>query len=118
MPFIVATYVYASSQGQRTHSARTNLEVTAFPCCRALPAQRRSDHCTRFDTERNTAFEEMSSLAPNFLNMSEQQKFTTFWCPTQPQTAKIANRLIKRMFELRDKIDQSRNDINVVMPSD
>ena len=26
MPFIVATYVYASSQGQRTHSARTNLK--------------------------------------------------------------------------------------------
>ena len=26
MPFIVATYVYASSQGQRTHSARTNNE--------------------------------------------------------------------------------------------
>jgi hypothetical protein len=24
MPFIVATYVYASSQGHRTHSARTN----------------------------------------------------------------------------------------------
>ena len=24
MPFIVATYVYASSQGQRTHSARTH----------------------------------------------------------------------------------------------
>jgi hypothetical protein len=24
MPLIVATYVYASSQGQRTHSARTN----------------------------------------------------------------------------------------------
>ena len=23
MPFVVATYVYASSQGQRTHSART-----------------------------------------------------------------------------------------------
>ena len=25
MPFIVATYVYASRQGQRTHSARTNI---------------------------------------------------------------------------------------------
>jgi hypothetical protein len=25
MPFIVATNVYASSQGQRTHSARTNV---------------------------------------------------------------------------------------------
>ena len=29
MPFIVATYVYASSQGQRTHSARTKRR-TAF----------------------------------------------------------------------------------------
>ena len=27
MPFIVATYVYASSQGQRTHSARTKIET-------------------------------------------------------------------------------------------
>ena len=25
MPFVVATYVYASSQGQRTHSARTKM---------------------------------------------------------------------------------------------
>ena len=25
MPFIVATYVYASSQGQHTHSARTKI---------------------------------------------------------------------------------------------
>ena len=28
MPFIVANYVYASSQGQRTHSARTNVIKT------------------------------------------------------------------------------------------
>ena len=27
MPFIVATYVYASSQGQRTHFARTNYQI-------------------------------------------------------------------------------------------
>jgi hypothetical protein len=30
MPFIVATYVYASSQGQRTHSARTNSAIAAL----------------------------------------------------------------------------------------
>ena len=30
MPFIVATYVYASSQGQHTHSARTNFK-SALP---------------------------------------------------------------------------------------
>ena len=41
--------------------------------------------------------------------MSEQQKFTT------AKVYKIANRLIKRMFELREKIYQSKNDINVVM---
>ena len=74
--------------------------------------------CTRFDHERNIAFEEMSALVPNFSNLSEQQKFTTFLCPTQPKTAKIANRLIKIMFEVREKIDQARNDINVAMPSD
>ena len=31
MPFIVATYVYASSQGQRTHSARTNFNSAIPP---------------------------------------------------------------------------------------
>ena len=30
MPFIVATYVYASSQEQRMHSARTNLTLWCF----------------------------------------------------------------------------------------
>ena len=50
--------------------------------------------------------------------MSEQQKCTTFLCPTLPQTAKIANRLIKKMFELREKIDQLKNDFNVVMKSE
>ena len=31
MPFIVANYVYASSQGQRTHSARTNYTICKKP---------------------------------------------------------------------------------------
>ena len=75
--------------------------------------------CTRFHNERNIAFEEISALVPNFLNFSEQQKFSTFLCPTQPKTAKIANRLIKNMFEIRGKIDQARNNnINDAMPND
>ena len=32
MPFIVATYVYASSQGQRTHSARTKMYSSCAAC--------------------------------------------------------------------------------------
>ena len=38
MPFIVATYVYARSQGQRTHSARTKSVLDFFVVCtRVLP---------------------------------------------------------------------------------
>ena len=33
MPFIVATYVYASSQGQRTHSSRTNNITYNYNAC-------------------------------------------------------------------------------------
>ena len=33
MPFIVATYVYASSQGQRTHPARTKTWQLAYNGC-------------------------------------------------------------------------------------
>jgi hypothetical protein len=73
--------------------------------------------CSRFEVERNLAFDEMSSHVPRFANMPDQQKFVSFMCPTQPKTAKIANKLIKLMFELREKMDQSRNDVNVAMPS-
>ena len=73
--------------------------------------------CSRFEVERNLAFDEMSSHVPRFANMPDHQKFVSFMCPTQPKTAKIANKLIKLMFELREKMDQSRNDVNVAMPS-
>ena len=74
--------------------------------------------CNRFDTERIIAFEEISSLVPNFSTMSEQQQFKIILCPTQPQTAKSANRFIKKMFDLREKIDQKENCVNVAMPND
>ena len=37
MPFIVATYVSASSQGQRAHSARTNLDKIQYNGHREMP---------------------------------------------------------------------------------
>ena len=72
--------------------------------------------CFRFEAERHMAFEEMSSHVPSFASMPPQQ-FVSFLCPTQPKTAKISNKLIKLMFELREKIDQSKNDVNEAMPS-
>ena len=44
MPFIVSTYVYATSKGQRTHSARTNnSRITLEPLMFFLYAFSRSD---------------------------------------------------------------------------
>ena len=42
MPFVVATYVYASSQGQRTHSARTNSVENQFAWTLVLFAGRQN----------------------------------------------------------------------------
>ena len=62
--------------------------------------------CSRFETERKAAFEEITSLVPRFGNLSEQQQFTTLLCPTDSKTAKITNRLIKQLLKLRDKVEQ------------
>ena len=53
MPFIVATYIYASIQGQRTHSARTNIPIresrestVRFSCYRGFVlVGERLSHC-------------------------------------------------------------------------
>ena len=66
--------------------------------------------CHRFEGVRKSAFEELSALLPTFDSLSESQQFSTLLCPTQPQTAKVANRLIRKMFELREKIDNATNN--------
>jgi hypothetical protein len=60
--------------------------------------------CNRFNYERNMVFQEMSSLVPNFMQLSEQNKFKTLLCPITPQAAKITNRFIKMMFDKREKL--------------
>jgi hypothetical protein len=42
IPKIAATFVYASSQGQRTHSARTNFCTSQFP---SSQVKMRGVHC-------------------------------------------------------------------------
>ena len=44
MPFIVATYVYASSQGQRTHSARTNSQIFTPHICTPILGEKYPDY--------------------------------------------------------------------------
>ena len=61
--------------------------------------------CPRFDEVRTTAFEDIALNLSNFCGLSQKQKFSTLLCPTQAVTAKIVNRLIREMFQLREKID-------------
>ena len=67
-------------------------------------------NCKRFSSERNVTYLEMSKLVPNFMNLSEDNKFKTLLCPTTPQSAKITSKFIKLMFQLRENID--KNNIN------
>ena len=61
--------------------------------------------CPRFNEVRTTAFEDIALNLANFKSLSQKQKFSTLLCPTQAITAKIVNRLIREMFQLREKID-------------
>ena len=45
MSFIVATYVYASSQGQRTHSARTKIVRSSLDDRQRLNSNCIKDYC-------------------------------------------------------------------------
>ena len=69
--------------------------------------------CSRFSSVRRSAFEEISFIFPHFLNLSVNRQFCTLLCPTDPKIAKITNRLIKQMFNDRERMDKSNgNDEN------
>ena len=61
--------------------------------------------CPIFSVERNCLFGKMSSIEPDFRTLSNEDKFVKLLCPTSPQMAKLSNKLIKIMFESRNKID-------------
>ena len=48
----------------------------------------------------------MSSLLPNFMQLTDDQKFMQLLCPITPQAAKLVNKFCKIMFECRNKIDE------------
>ena len=47
----------------------------------------------------------MDILHPGFKQLTDEKKFATLMCPTNPQAAKLANRFIKLMFDKRGEID-------------
>ena len=63
------------------------------------------NQCPIFDIERACVFEKINKNDINFSKLNEKEKFCKLLCPTNAQTAKLSNKLIKMMFESRNKID-------------
>ena len=47
----------------------------------------------------------MSSIESDFKLRTKEEKFVKLLCPTNVQMAKLSNKLIKIMFESRNKLD-------------
>ena len=78
---------------------------TGSPCAQVDTEQHFLISCPIFSVERNCLFGKMSSIEPNFRTLSDKDKFVKLLCPTSPQMAKLSNKLIKIMFESRNKTD-------------
>ena len=50
-------------------------------------------------------FEKIEEIDTNFSQLNQQEKFCTHLCPINVQLAKLSNKLIKMMFESRNRID-------------
>ena len=55
----------------------------------------------------------LTTLLPDFINLTKEEQILTLMCPTSPQSAKIVNKFIKIIFEARDKISdgQQQNEV-------
>ena len=61
--------------------------------------------CSTFNVKRNCMFGKMSSLLPNFMSLTSEEKFVQLLCPVTAQAAKLASKFIKIMVESRKKLD-------------
>jgi hypothetical protein len=65
--------------------------------------------CASFSDERRVLFIRMSVIMPSFSSMTREAKIRTLLCPATARAAKLVNKYICLMFELRDQIEEARN---------
>ena len=63
------------------------------------------NQCPFFQNERKCVFEKISQIDTHFGQLNEQEMFCKLVCPISAQSAKLSNKLIKIMFESRNRID-------------
>ena len=72
-------------------------------------------HCPTFLTSRLCFIGKMSSLIPNFRNMSEDNQLTTMLCPVTAATTRLINKYIRLLFANRRRINNG--DIIISYPT-
>ena len=70
------------------------------------------NQCPIFNIERGLVFEKINHIETNFNQLPEKEKFCKLMCPVNAQTAKLSNKLIKIMFESRNKFDLGQQIIS------
>ena len=63
-------------------------------------------NCDLFSIKRACFFGKMTSIMPNFMNMSSSDKLKTMLCPTSTAATKIINKFMRIMFLARDSIEE------------
>ena len=63
------------------------------------------NQCPIFNIERDCVFRKIKENDKNFNELNVNEEFCKLMCPSNAQTAKLSNKLIKMMFESRNKID-------------
>ena len=74
-------------------------------------------NCDVFALKRGCFFGKMSSIVPNFNNMSSSDKLKTILCPTSTAATKTVNKFIRIMFLARDFIDEGNNIDDMSYPT-
>ena len=70
--------------------------------------------CDTFRLKRNCFNGKISSLNPNFLNLSREQKLITLLCPSNQQIALCVSKYLGIITETRSKIDKGLSFVNLM----
>ena len=69
--------------------------------------------CSTFTLERNCLFSRLESVSMGFLALSKENQTATLLCPTSTVTAKLVNRYIQLIFNVRKSLDEGVPALNL-----
>ena len=87
-----------------------NIPISSRVCCYCSSGEIDDEKhlllsCPLFNLKRACFYGKLSSISPNFLNLSDEDKLKFVLCPTSEIITKVVNKFIRIMFNARDSID-------------